>query len=135
ATDIFSWGVTAWELLSFSRPFAGQHISTVLYQILNEPQPPLRDVAPDVPAEVIAIVDRCLEKKPERRYPSCTELLADLDRALKNRRLAEGAGAADAPPAVQPHAQTRILTGPPRSGPVRTGAVPVRTSSVAVAAA
>ena len=85
-TDIFSWGVTAWELLSFSRPFAGQHISTVLYQILNEPQPPLRDVAPDVPAEVIAVVDHCLEKKPERRYPSCTELLRDLDRAIQARR-------------------------------------------------
>ena len=36
ATDIFSWGVTAYELLAYRRPFAGQHISTVLYQILNE---------------------------------------------------------------------------------------------------
>ncbi|HEV8240927.1 MAG TPA: serine/threonine-protein kinase [Thermoanaerobaculia bacterium] len=99
ATDMFSWGVTAWELLSYSRPFSGQHISTVLYQILNEPQPPLRDAAPGVPAEVVAVVDRCLEKKPERRYPTCTELLRDLDRAIQARRAAAlggmGALAAD----------------------------------------
>ncbi len=86
ATDIFSWGVTAWELFSYQRPFTGQHISTVLYQILNERQPPLRDVAPEVPAEIVAIIDRCLEKKPERRYASCAELLRDLDRAIQARR-------------------------------------------------
>ncbi len=84
--DIFSWGVTAWELFSYQRPFVGEHISTVLYRILNERHPPLRDVAPEVPAEIVAIVDRCLEKKPERRYASCAELLRELDRAIQARR-------------------------------------------------
>ena len=127
ATDIFSWGVTAWELLSFSRPFAGQHISTVLYQILNEPQPPLRDAAPDVPPEVVAVVDRCLEKKPERRYPSCTELLRDLDRAIQARRAAAQGGmaslAADSRAEI---AETRALgTQKPDGG---------RTASITTAA-
>jgi serine/threonine protein kinase len=85
-TDIFSWGVTAWELLSYQRPFGGQHISTVLYQILNEQPPPLREAAPDCPAAVEAVISRCLAKDPERRYPSCTELLADLDKALRSSR-------------------------------------------------
>jgi serine/threonine-protein kinase len=86
ATDIFSWGVTGWELFSYQRPFTGQHISTVLYQILNERHPPLRDLAPEVPPEIVGIIDRCLEKKPERRYPSCGELLRDLDKAIQARR-------------------------------------------------
>src|SRR4030095_16404159 len=85
--DIFSWGVTSWELLSYVRPFTGQHISTVLYQILNEHQPPLREASPETPPEIVAIIDRCLEKKPERRYPGCTELLRDLDKAIQARRM------------------------------------------------
>ena len=51
-TDIFSWGVTAWELLAYRRPFTGQHISTVLYQILHVPAPRLRPAVTDCPAEL-----------------------------------------------------------------------------------
>jgi serine/threonine protein kinase len=93
-TDIFSWGVTAWELLSFKRPFSGDQIPNVLFQILKEQPTPLRDTAPDVPAEIEAVIDRCLEKKPERRYASCTELLRDLDHAIQARRAAAQSGLA-----------------------------------------
>ncbi|HXT52380.1 MAG TPA: serine/threonine-protein kinase [Thermoanaerobaculia bacterium] len=129
-TDIFSWGVTAWELLSFQRPFTGQHISTVLYQILNEQPPPLRDAAPDAPAEVIAVIDRCLEKKPERRYPSCTELLRDLDRAIQARRAAASGGlSALAAESRAEIAETRAFAPqrPPNQG--------ARTAPIATAAA
>ena len=114
ATDIFSWGVTAWELLSYQRPFTGQHISTVLYQILNEQPPPLRDAAPDVPPEIVAIVDRCLEKKPERRYPNCAELLRELDKAIQARRASATGGLASL--AAESHAEiaeTRSIAGAP----------------------
>ena len=50
-TDIFSYGVLAYELLAYERPFAGQHISTVLYQILNEEPRPLEELLPDLPME------------------------------------------------------------------------------------
>ena len=86
-TDIFSWGVTAWELLAYRRPFTGQHISTVLYQILHVPAPRLRPAVADCPEELEAIVRRCLEKEPARRYEDCGELLRDIDAALKARRL------------------------------------------------
>ncbi len=92
ATDIFSWAVTAWELLAATRPFTGQHISTVLYQILNERQPSLREAAPEVPAEIEKVLDCCLEKKPERRYPSCTELLRDLDKVIQGRHMLPSSG-------------------------------------------
>ena len=120
-TDIFSWGVSAWELLAYRRPFTGQHISTVLYQILHEPAPPLRPMVSDCPPEVEAIVRRCLEKKPERRYATCGELLRDIDAALEARRLtaqtplgalaarhaAETAATRSLPP-VQPRARPRV---------------------------
>ena len=86
-TDIFSWGVTAWELLAYRRPFTGQHISTVLYQILHVPAPRLRPAVADCPEELETIVRRCLEKEPGRRYGDCGELLRDIDRALEARRV------------------------------------------------
>jgi eukaryotic-like serine/threonine-protein kinase len=121
-TDIFSWGVSAWELLSYQRPFTGQHISTVLYQILHEQPPPLRNHAPDCPPEIAAIVERCLEKKPERRYTSCGELLREIDQVLKSRRLGtdSGLGMLAAQNAAEV-AETRTLSPPPRpAGGART---------------
>jgi serine/threonine-protein kinase len=129
STDIFSWGVTAWELLVYQRPFTGQHISTVLYQILHEAAPPLREHATDCPPEVAAIVERCLEKKPERRYASCAELLRDFDQALKSRKLGPdtevGALLRRASAEV---AETRSMPSPPPR-PIDLGA---RTAPVAV---
>jgi predicted Ser/Thr protein kinase len=92
ATDIFSWGVSAWELLAYQRPFGGQHISTVLYQVLNENPPSLRALAPDVPPEIEAVIVRCLEKKPEKRFANCTALLEAIDQTLQSRRLQAQAG-------------------------------------------
>jgi serine/threonine-protein kinase len=130
-TDIFSWGITAWELLSYQRPFTGQHISTVLYQILNEQPPPLRQHAPDCPAEIAALIDHCLEKKPERRYRSCGEVLRDFDRALKARRLSpDTALGALLQRTAAEVAETRALSSPPPRPPE----VAARTPPVAAAA-
>jgi hypothetical protein len=125
-TDIFSWGVTAWELLAYTRPFTGQHISTVLYQILNERQPKLQDVAPDVPPEIVAIVDRCLEKKPERRFQSCADLLRELDKALQARRASATGGMGTLAAESQAEiAETRSIAA--RTAPASEGA---RTASL-----
>jgi serine/threonine-protein kinase len=128
ATDIFSWGVTAWELLSFKRPFSGEQIPNVLFQILKEQPTPLRDAAPDVPAEIEAVIDRCLEKKPERRYASCSELLRDLDRAIQARRaLAQSGLASLADDSQNEIAETRAF------GPRRPAAEGARTAPIATA--
>jgi len=126
ATDIFSWGVTAWELLSYQRPFTGQHISTVLYQILNERQPSLQEVAPDVPADLVAVIDRCLEKKPERRFASCADLLHELDRTIQSRRMVPHSGLAKLAADSQAElSDTRSLAGrPPPVEAARTASLP-----------
>ena len=53
-TDIFSLGVLAYELLTYTRPFAGDHISTVLYKIMNESPPSPAEVDPALPPELVA---------------------------------------------------------------------------------
>lgn len=78
-TDIFAFGSLAYELIAMERPFQGPQISAVFYRILNEAPRPLAAIAPDCPAEMQRIVDRCLQKKPDSRYPDCTALLRDLE--------------------------------------------------------
>jgi len=85
-TDIFSLGVLAYELLTFERPFSGEVISTVLYQILNARPRPIGETWPDSPSDFVAVVERCLQKDPAKRYANCGELLKDLDLVLRRMR-------------------------------------------------
>ena len=81
-TDVFSLGVLSYELLTLSRPFSGDHISTVLYKIMNEAPPSPADVTPSLPPELVRIVEKALQKDRENRYASCAEMKADLESVL-----------------------------------------------------
>ncbi len=85
-TDIFSFGILAYELLTYERPFAGEVISTVLYQILNSKPKPVSAFWSDCPGELVAIVERCMAKDAGDRYANCNDLLHDLDQALRTLR-------------------------------------------------
>ncbi len=78
--DIFSLGVVFYEILANDLPFRADTQIGVLHKILNEPPEPLAKKRPDVPPEVEQLIGRCLEKKPERRYQSVAEVVADLRR-------------------------------------------------------
>jgi len=82
-TDIFSLGVVAYEILTGQKPFTGDHISTVLYKIMNETPPRTAEFDPAVPAALDQIVHRALEKDRGQRYASCSEVKRDLAAALK----------------------------------------------------
>ncbi len=77
-TDVFAVGVLAYELLAYQKPFRGEHLSTILYRILNEAPEPIQTVAPDVPPGLAAIVNRAMEKNIENRYPSMEVMRQDL---------------------------------------------------------
>ncbi|HYR45934.1 MAG TPA: serine/threonine-protein kinase, partial [Thermoanaerobaculia bacterium] len=77
-TDVFSLGVLAYELLSYRKPFRGEHLSTILYRILNEPPEPVESLNPDVPPALSAAVARAIEKNIANRYPSMEALRQDL---------------------------------------------------------
>ena len=77
-TDLFSLGVLAYELVTGAKPFTGDHISTVLYKIMNEHPAPPSTLAPDLPRALDAIILKALEKDRTRRYATCAEIKAEL---------------------------------------------------------
>ena len=83
-SDIYSLGITMYEMLSGRVPFTGDNtISVALLHIQGEATP-LRELDPTIPISIDKIVQKCMQKKPERRYSSVTELIKDLRRAITN---------------------------------------------------
>ncbi len=91
-TDLFSLGVLAYELLTGGKPFTGDHISTVLYKILNELPPNPHDLEPYIPAAIGNAVMHALEKDRTKRPESCAELRDELTAGLSE--ISEDAAAA-----------------------------------------
>jgi len=78
AADIFACGAVLYEALSGKRAFDGPTPMQVLQSVARSDYPPLEEVAPDTPPELVAVVERCLEKEPARRYRSSADLARDL---------------------------------------------------------
>jgi non-specific serine/threonine protein kinase len=77
-SDIFSLGVTLYELATARHPFAGPTAPETTDRILYAQPEPMTGLYAGVPAELDRITGKCLEKDRERRYQSARELLADL---------------------------------------------------------
>jgi serine/threonine protein kinase len=77
-TDIFALGVVAYELLTYRKPFRGEHLSTVLYKILNDTPEPIGSLVQDAPPALIAAVGRAMSKVPDDRYPTMEAFRKDL---------------------------------------------------------
>ncbi len=94
-SDVYSLGVVAFLALSGKFPFDSDTPSAILVSHVTRAAPPLGDVAPDVPAAIATIVDRCLAKNPDDRYESSGALAEALERmrgdaAAADRERADG---------------------------------------------
>jgi eukaryotic-like serine/threonine-protein kinase len=94
--DIYAWGVVAWELLAGAHPFAERKTMQALITAhVTENPPSLSERRPEVPEALAALVMRCLEKNPENRPQSASELLAAVESVNTSR---ESVAATAAPP-------------------------------------
>ena len=74
ASDQWALGIILYELLTGHQPFNQEHIAQLCTQVLRGDPPPIHALRPDVPSELVRVVDRCLEKQPESRYRNVAEL-------------------------------------------------------------
>jgi serine/threonine protein kinase/tetratricopeptide (TPR) repeat protein len=83
-TDLFSFGVVLYEMATGSLPFLGNSSAVVFASILNDaPIPPAR-LNPGVSAEVVLIIDKCLEKNRDLRYQRASDIRTDLQRLKRD---------------------------------------------------
>ena len=81
-SDIYSLGITMYEMLTGRVPFDGEtNVAVALLHIQGEMTPP-RQLEPSIPRSFERIIMKCTQKKPDRRYSSAKELIADLRRVL-----------------------------------------------------
>jgi serine/threonine protein kinase len=81
-TDIYALGAILYTLLSGRPPFVDEAPALILARHIKEPPPPLTRLAPSVPAALAAVIERCLAKSPDDRYPSATAMAEALSTAL-----------------------------------------------------
>jgi Tol biopolymer transport system component len=107
-TDIFSFGVVIYEMVTGRLPFQGATTGVIFDGILNKPAAPAKSVNAAVPAELDVILAKALEKDRELRYQSARELRADLSRLRRDT----GSGRSVAVPVpIQPRRRVPLIAG------------------------
>jgi serine/threonine-protein kinase len=78
-TDLYSFGLVFYEMVCGEVPFAGDSTWQVMYQRVKDAPKNVKQVNPNVPDNVAAIIMHCLEREPAERYQSAKEIIADID--------------------------------------------------------
>jgi len=77
-SDIFSIGAILYELLTGQRAFDGRQVEETLAKVASQQPAPIATISPDVPPELVQIVERAMAKDPAQRYQTAAEMRNDL---------------------------------------------------------
>ena len=83
-TDLFSFGIVMYELLTGHHPFLADGFSGLMHKIINVPPPPLRNYRTGMPEIFERIIHHILQKDPEKRYQNAAAIIADLGLAYEH---------------------------------------------------
>lgn len=83
ATDIYSLGVTFYQLLTGSVPYSGDSIANLAYQIVNKKFKSARDLRPELPGSAVRIVNKAMAKDPEKRFQDAGAMALSLRKAMR----------------------------------------------------
>ncbi|MFB0533876.1 MAG: protein kinase [Anaerolineae bacterium] len=84
-TDIYSLGISLYEMLTGEIPYKGDTPIAIVLEHMTAPVPSVRSLRPDIPEEVNRIIARCMAKEPRDRYQTAAELVRAIDAALGKR--------------------------------------------------
>ncbi|MCH7588558.1 MAG: protein kinase [Chloroflexi bacterium] len=99
-SDQYAFGVVLYQMVTGSLPFEAETPLGVVIMHATEPLPPPREVYPELPQRVEAVIIRALEKKPEERYPSMLALKEAFHLAVSGKAGSIGQTVYDQPTAV-----------------------------------
>jgi len=97
-SDLFSFGVVMYEMVTGHAAFPGETASDVIAEILKGEPEPLCTASPELPAEFCAIIERAMRKNRDQRYASAQDLLADLQALKKELEFREKLQESDSDP-------------------------------------
>lgn len=102
-SDIFALGIVFFEMLAGRLPFTDASPLGMMLEVVQSGIPDIRTINAEVPAELVRILQRMLEKDPAQRYPDCDALIADLQAVGATvRRTAAGLAASESAPRPAP---------------------------------
>jgi serine/threonine protein kinase len=124
-SDIFSFGVVLYEMLTGRLPFRSEHEAALMYSILNDEPEPIQKHLPEIQPVLANLIQRALEKDPNDRYQSINEMVIELRRLQKQSTKVSRASLASMPANPGPGTQSSTAVRDLAQAPGSSGSLPI----------